>query len=78
MPQSTPERRARWGSDAEAIAFLKSRGFILRRDFFWWKPAPGQPLKEDERDAITYLIEEWDFGGAMSPTGAFPAPLSVE
>jgi hypothetical protein len=69
MPQTTDERRARWpGGDQEAIAYLKAQGFKLTPQWFWLKPAPGHKLTEREEDAIIYLIEEWDFGGAMSPS----------
>ena len=64
MPQTTPERRARWpGIDSEAIAFLEGQGYTLHRDWSWSAPEPGQKPTERERDALLYLIQEWDFGG---------------
>lgn len=65
MPQTTPERAARWpGYDAEAIGFLKSQGWVLGRDWCWSHPEHREPT-ERERDAMFYLIEEWDFGGII-------------
>lgn len=67
MPQTTPERAARWpGMDEEAIGYLRGRGFKLRRDWFWEKPTPDYELGDREIDAIRYLIEEWDFGGIVN------------
>ncbi len=64
MPQTTPERAARWpGMDAEAMGFLQKQGYVLRKDWLWTKPKPDHEPTERERDAILYLIEEWDFGG---------------
>lgn len=63
MPQTTPERAARWpGGDQEAIQFLQKNGYVLHRDWTWSKP---RDMRETpmEIDAIIYLIEEWDFGG---------------
>lgn len=63
MPQTTPERAARWpGGDSQAIEFLEKRGFTLFRDWVWRRP-DDRVADEIETDAIRYLIEEWDFGG---------------
>ena len=63
MPQTTPERRARWpGGDAEAIKYLEGRGYTLRKNWMWAAP-PGHTHSEKDVDALVYLIEEWDFGG---------------
>lgn len=62
MPQTTPERAARWpGMAEEAIAYLEAQGFRLGHDWFWTHPENRQ-LTEKEKDAIIYLIEEFDFG----------------
>ncbi len=66
MPQTTPERAARWpGMDTEALEFLKENGFTLSRDWEWSHPEKKSfaDLSEREADAIIYLIEEWDYGG---------------
>ena len=63
MPQTSPERAARWpGGDAEAIAFLNHRGYVLEHDGTWRMKKVGE-ADDREMDAIAYLIEEWDFGG---------------
>lgn len=67
MPQSTPERRKRWGLDpANAETFLKDQGYRLARGWVWIIPEGQKLPTDDERDAIQYLIEEWDFGGWRS------------
>lgn len=64
MPQTTPERAARWpGMDSEATNFLSAAGYELNRDWTWTKPTPEHVPTERERDAAIYLIEEWDFDG---------------
>ncbi len=70
MPQSTPERRKRWGISTEkAIQFLENKGYMLNKDWSWKPPykVRGEsfgPLPSlDETDAILYLIQEWDFNG---------------
>lgn len=69
VPQTSPDRAARWpGMDAEAIAFLESRGFVLRRNWLWELPSVGYKSSHREADAILYLIEEWDFGGVVNPS----------
>jgi len=64
MPQTTPERAKRWpGMDSEAIEFLEDAGYTLRKDWAWDKPSKNHKPTERERDAVIYLIEEWDFDG---------------
>lgn len=64
MPQTTPERRARWpGWDSQAMEYLEGQGFHLNRDWTWTSPSKEHKLEEKEEDAILYLIQEWDFGG---------------
>ncbi len=66
MPQTTPERAARWpGMDLQAMGVLLSRGYVLRRDFHWTPPTPDHEVTDREEDAILYLIQEWDFGGLV-------------
>ena len=66
MPQTTPERAARWpGMDSEAIVYLRSLGWRLNQDWSWTPPTPDYEQTERENDAIWYLIEEWDFGGII-------------
>ena len=64
MPQTTPERRARWpGHDTQAIKHLEDAGYALTKDWCWIKPTPEHKPTGREEDAVTYLIQEWDFGG---------------
>lgn len=64
MPQTSDARRARWpGYDAEAVAYLQSRGWKLRDDWSWDPPAEWVR----EQDAMRYLIEEWDYAGWNDP-----------
>ncbi len=66
MPQTTPERAARWpGMDSEAVKFLEGQGYVLRRDWYWMRPNPDHLVTDVEEDAILYLIQEWDFGGLV-------------
>jgi hypothetical protein len=67
MPQTSPERAARWpGGDEEAIAFLLAGGWRLGRDWCWRRDDWREPT-EREVDAVRYLIEEWDFDGIVYP-----------
>lgn len=66
MPQTTPERAARWpGMDSQAINYLNYAGFTLRKDWCWTPPSINHRLTEKEYDAVLYLIQEWDFGGVI-------------
>ena len=77
MPQTTPERAARWpGMDGEAIDFLQSCGYTLQRNWSWLLPE-GKTMPDDrEQDAIAYLIEEWDFDGWVRPGSGDPREAS--
>lgn len=64
MPQTTPERAARWpGMDQEAHACLLEGGWVLQKDWSWKHPDPDRKPSPREKDAAIYLIEEWDEGG---------------
>jgi len=51
-----------WEDDAEAMTFLRARGYRLTRAYEWIPP-PGREPTEQEESAAGYLFEEWDFGG---------------
>ena len=71
-PSTTPDRRKRWsGGDQEAIAYLESRDYTLEDDWSWSPPFPGHSPTEKEKDAIIYLIEEWDFDGLRAKRNSF-------
>jgi hypothetical protein len=55
--------------DSQAIAFLESRGYILKEDTWtWYLPARGHRPTRKEVDAMTYLAEEFDWGGFEEET----------
>lgn len=69
MPQASDEMRALWGiDDYPPTAYLKAAGFTLNRDWTWTPPAPDHELTGNERSAIRFLIDEWDFGGLVRLT----------
>lgn len=66
MPQATDELRAEWNGpeDATAMQFLKEAGFTLQRDWTWKREgATWENITDKERSAMTFLFQEWDFGG---------------
>ncbi len=65
MPQTTPERCARWYGPSEetAMNYLEDRGFKLTFGWGWQLPYPEHKPTKKEADAIIFLIEEWDFDG---------------
>lgn len=83
MPSSSPELRRRWAdadgriTDAVAVSYLEGRGFTLRRDWHWEPPADRRPveLTDDEDSAVTYLIEEWDYGPVICEQAGPPADV---
>ncbi len=68
MPQASPELRAEWKDDQDAIRYLRERGYVLRRDWSWRPPTiaddPASHAKAHR--ALEYLIWEWDFDGALT------------
>ena len=67
MPQTSPERAARWpGMDHQAMKYLEDQGYRLSRSWHWYAPSKTHIPTEKEMDAILYLIEEWDFGGIIN------------
>lgn len=73
MPSTTPELRAKFpDGDHEAQQVLRDGGYRLTRGWEWVHPLDKLPT-ERERDAIVYLIEEWDFGGLISTTELQPS-----
>lgn len=61
MPQTTPERAARF----EAVKHLEKAGLKLNRNWTWTKPK-DYILTDRDKDALLYLIEEWDFDGVRN------------
>jgi len=54
--------------DGQAITYLESRGFVLGDNWCWFLPKPGHVLSRRERDAVIYLVEEFDWGGVGTMT----------
>jgi len=68
VPSTSPERQARWpGMDSEAIAVLEEAGYKQTRQWTWIPPTWDHVPTEREDDAITYLVEEFDWGGLERP-----------
>jgi hypothetical protein len=71
MPQASDEDRDQaekyFGdpvSDEGPMKFLHEQGFVLGRDWAYRKPgARWQDLSEKEKFSISFLCDEWDFGG---------------
>ena len=61
MPQASDAQRARWNgpSDKTATEFLRSRGFVLSPAWTWVREKEPD---EKEWDAISFMVNEWDYG----------------
>lgn len=73
MPQASEELRAKWGGrqgvgEDKAAGFLNSRGYREVQNGYWLKPKFDHVVTDDEREALQFLIEEWDHGGIWQPT----------
>lgn len=77
MPQSSDELRQKmmdyFGSavdDQPPAEYLRQQGFVQNPDWSWTAPdriASGdQPISEQERDCVVFLIEEWDMDGVTN------------
>lgn len=63
MPQGRAELHEHFGHDGAAWALLAERGWTHER--FIMKEPPGKEwadIPQDERDAVEYLVTEWDWG----------------
>lgn len=79
MPQASAALRdkivARFGSidDGPVIRALEEAGYKPTNDFCW-RLRPGltsiDEIPEDEADLLFFLIEEWDYGGVITPEDA--------
>jgi len=71
MPSTTRERKARWWPETDetgidtACDFLTNAGYELLHGWVWLLPCPDHVPTSEERDAMLYLIEEWDFDGCV-------------
>lgn len=69
MPQTTWARARRWRSDDIATKFLMEHGYTLQKDWSWKLPTPDHMPSREEKDAVAYMIEEWDYDGIDYPEG---------
>lgn len=72
MPQASDEQRAlmeKWFGDAISeegpMRFLESHGFVLQKDWTWQLPTSSHSISCYEGECLTFLINEWDFGGTV-------------
>lgn len=69
MPSGPPQDHEYWSNhgphpgDFNAIKFLESRGYVMKRNYSWVMPTGQERPTDQESYAIRYLIQEWDFGG---------------
>ena len=63
MPQGRPELHKQFGDDWVAWKLLESRGWTHEK-FVLSEPAGKlwADIPQDERDAVEYLVTEWDWG----------------
>lgn len=45
------------------ISFLKSRGYQLLSNYHWKPPTKMHQPTAEEYDAVSFMINEWDYGG---------------
>lgn len=63
MPQAAQWLRDLFpNGDNQATEHLESRGYRLRRNWTW-DASGADGYSEQDRLAIQYLIDEWDYGG---------------
>lgn len=79
MPMATEEQRAEWGGsdgigEEKAWSFLEQRGWQEVGNGFMRPSKPVDQITDQEWDALSFLIDEWDFGylppGTTLPPGA--------
>lgn len=70
MPQASDDLRDIMGlmfgdkiSDYYPEQYLKSKGYILNRDWTWTLPNKNHFIGEKEELCIRFLRDEWDYGG---------------
>lgn len=51
-----------FNTDQEAIDFLVSKGWTLSRQFNFFSPRSYGECPHEEKEAILYLLNEYDFG----------------
>lgn len=83
MPQASDELYALYkfvtnqddGDSVPGEQFLKSRGYILLKDWTWRMPSKDHFISDYEMICLRFLVEEWDWGGiAEEEADASPLP----
>lgn len=79
MPQASQELRTKWNGPDEdtAMGHLNLAGLYLTNGWQWQVPQ-GYKLTDDDWSAISFLVEEWDFGGAIFACREDAALNSIE
>jgi len=79
MPQASDELRALWGGELgvgedKAMNHLTERGFYFSRGGFIFPPEgkSWETISYDDRNAVQFLCDEWDYAFAERITGAKP------
>lgn len=87
MPQASDELRAKMQEyfndpvdDQGPMAFLKSQGYTLRRDYHWDAPEHVKDygdMTEKEFHCLLFLVHEWDMGGLARTTTNHEDPFDA-
>lgn len=58
------DERMLGSGDINAVRYLREQGFILTRQWEWTHPEKKtlKSLSEEEWCAMSYLVDEWDYG----------------
>jgi hypothetical protein len=68
MPQSSDRLRAKFADLDAAYLPLRAAGFTFHPEDWTFTAPEGHTPTADENDALTYLVEEWDWGGLRRDT----------
>ena len=69
MPQADPELQRKWGGEDgigedKAVTYLLSKGWTHSRSM--WTCPHHETATDDEMEALTFLMFEWDHGYATA------------
>jgi len=77
MPQASEALREEWGVDPmTAQQFLTDAGYKLTRQYVWILPLGQEKPDAKQERALTFLFDEWDYGGWVPHPG--PAGLPAD
>ena len=78
MPTACQELRDEFGVDDQpVIAFLESQGYRWTRDGRYEWIAPNREPTRKELRAMTFLVQEWDWGWLRTEKGAVSSDRSA-